>query len=383
MAYKFPITNLGKNKDVRSDAYGNMIPGEDEQREIKKLTFAGAVQAEYDGSQPVTVTIPESFPEGQAGQAMVHNGTAFAPTDGYAYKTPGSGVTVTWDGDPTGKPHWGITEEFNYTVVHDDPIDNLIGKTIEVTSENTGVHEYVIDSEYTWEDLFEFLPEGASPDDRFYGSSETSFLAIAVIHNTFTIEAEDFEVQVIRGVGFDKAYGTFTSKLITGTPPQTVPFDPDYVPLEMNPTLSGTEDTLTGLQFGQTKYKIGGNQHLYRHVVNLRTNKLNSYDNDTITAYSIFYTNFATPISTFRAFTDLVFNERVGDSHSTISTTGYVKTNNSPSKDYVIIGYDLYYNESDDNNRLSYLMIRDDSIVYHSVYASNVNTITDTVTQIY
>lgn len=34
-----------------------------------------------------------------------------------------------------------------------------------------------------------------------------------------------------------------------------------------NPTLAGTEASLTGLQIGETKYKVGGGKQLYRHII--------------------------------------------------------------------------------------------------------------------
>ena len=39
-----------------------------------------------------------------------------------------------------------------------------------------------------------------------------------------------------------------------------------------NPTLSGDEDNLTGLQVGETKYAVGGGKQLYQHTINLVDN---------------------------------------------------------------------------------------------------------------
>lgn len=44
--------------------------------------------------------------------------------------------------------------------------------------------------------------------------------------------------------------------------------------LVANPTLAGTESDLTGLQVGDTKYKVGGGGHLYQHNVAIGTSSV-------------------------------------------------------------------------------------------------------------
>lgn len=45
----------------------------------------------------------------------------------------------------------------------------------------------------------------------------------------------------------------------------------DYIEgqVEANPTLAGTEASLTGLQIGETKYKVGGGKQLYQHNITI------------------------------------------------------------------------------------------------------------------
>ena len=63
-----------------------------------------------------------------------------------------------------------------------------------------------------------------------------------------------------------------------------------------NPTLAGTEDALTGLQVGETKYKVDSGTHLYQHFILcneggivLITNDSTAFTLSTLTQY--LYTN--------------------------------------------------------------------------------------------
>lgn len=60
-----------------------------------------------------------------------------------------------------------------------------------------------------------------------------------------------------------------------------------------NPTLAGTESDLTGLEVGNTKYKIGGGKQLYKHIIMINSNTLGTQNllieiiNDSATQFTI------------------------------------------------------------------------------------------------
>ena len=56
-----------------------------------------------------------------------------------------------------------------------------------------------------------------------------------------------------------------------------------------NPTLAGTEDALTGLQVGETKYKVGGS--LYLHCINVQARNTNA----SVFTYSPIHLNIYSP----------------------------------------------------------------------------------------
>lgn len=66
-----------------------------------------------------------------------------------------------------------------------------------------------------------------------------------------------------------------------------------------NPTLAGTEDALTGLQVGDTKYSVPQTPKLYLHSVRLRPSSGSSYD---ITCLIINNSNTTFTASTFKTY---------------------------------------------------------------------------------
>lgn len=65
-----------------------------------------------------------------------------------------------------------------------------------------------------------------------------------------------------------------------------------------NPTLAGTEDTLIGLQVGDTKYKLDAGEKLYLHKITVQKNISGS-----IYTQNVYYkTTDAEPYATFNAF---------------------------------------------------------------------------------
>ena len=102
-----------------------------------------------------------------------------------------------------------------------------------------------------------------------------------------------------------------------------------------NPTLVGTETALSGLQVGDTKYSVGGD-HLYVHHIYMAKDFTGA---NTFYAYFTFYSNSSTAVNSSNALGDILYNtfEARGLATAMNCSGMYIDTAASPLTTYPLV----------------------------------------------
>ena len=148
-----------------------------------------------------------------------------------------------------------------------------------------------------------------------------------------------------------------------------------------NPTLSGDEATLNGLEVDGTKYKVSGGSevHLYKHHINICGRNQNWDAMPLYVAFDI-YLSYNTPL-TFIEVKDWLYNNGFSDKNNILSVISRESTNEVTGKDkHMIIG--IYATDSFIYNIMQYTNGENVGKV-DITFFQLAKSCTDTVTQIF